>query len=118
MNPSNVISIPNGGTPLTGFQRVKVGSGPSLLPADAADNAIGHVLQDTAAAGLPGRDVGDVMLTSGSCQTAIASEAIAAGAEFESADGGRIAPKNQGAAKGVTLQAAAGAGSQIRVVYY
>ncbi|MCC6739185.1 MAG: hypothetical protein IT452_09070 [Planctomycetia bacterium] len=116
MNANNVISIKNGGTALSAFQRVKLGVESSAVvaqPADAADASIGSVLQDTAAGG-----IADILRTSAGSHYAIAAGEIAAGAEVEAADGGRVATKAQGAAKGVALQAASGAGAIIRVVYF
>ena len=115
MNHNNVISLPNSGTALTAFTRVKVGAGPVVLPAEAVDLAIATVLHDTAADGMA-----DLQLIRGTCHYATigSATAIAAGDELEAAASGRLVKKSGGTAIAVALQAATDTGHIIRVVYY
>lgn len=115
MNHNNVISLPNSGTALAAFTRVKVGAGPVVLPAESADAAVATVLQDTAPNGVAG-----LQLIRGTCHYATigSSAAISPGDELQSAPGGRLVKKAEGAAVAVALQAASAEGHIIEVIYY
>ena len=115
MNQNNVISLPNSGTALTASTRVKVGAGPIVLPAEAADHAIATVLHDTAADGMA-----DLQLIQGTCHFATigSSAAIAPGDELETAAAGRLVKKAEGTPVAVALQPASAPGHIIEVIYY
>lgn len=115
MNHNNIISLPNSGTALVAFTRVRVGAGPVVLPAEAAETAVATVLQDTAPNGMA-----DLQLIRGTCHYATigSATAISPGDELEAAPSGRLVKKADGAAIAVALQAASAAGHVIRVVYY
>jgi len=121
MNNEPIFSLPVEAASVFGEHlRVKIalaGGKAVAQLAGAADKAVGHLIQPVN--GPEGRDIADIAkIGAVSIHYAVASEAIAIGAEFEAAANGKIADQDAGTALGQAIEAAGQDGDVIRVVYY
>jgi malonyl CoA-acyl carrier protein transacylase len=119
MNSNSIISLQvANSTTIAAHTRVKVSTSGYADVAGAADEAIGHVLQDVDST-VPGRNICDVQLKNAGIHYAIYGTATAcsAGDPIVAAADGKVT-KGAVSPIGNALESASAAGDIIRVVYY
>lgn len=119
MNVPHTLSIP-AGEAIGSHLRVKIHTGGKCFIAAAADAAkvVGHNAYGPVDNTVTGRDIVALQQKNAGICYAVAAEQLAVAAEFKGADGGKIQAVGGGTAEGVLLQAAAGDGSIVEVLYY